>query len=220
MPGMETVPTAHAHRDVCALFLRVCRRLGCKRRHNALPHLCLTDLGVFIRSFLWGGGPGGLFWRLACGSLSPLPHLPRAPHSATSSILLGIALLSDVLLPQSIRCDRARPQSQASRFPLPSSTTSPFPRLPEPMAAPVSRTPSSPAIVPSHPGHHSSSSSLSTSGGGAGASAVASPFGGTVGAAGRGTVSAYAHPDALKRAHPGAVACVAIVGKAVSAYFC
>jgi hypothetical protein len=33
-------------------------------------------------------------------------------------------------------------------------------------------------------------------------------------------VSAYAHPDALKRAHPGAVACVAIVGKAVSGSVC
>ena len=37
-PGMEAVPSAHAHRDVCALFLRVCGRLGYNRA-TVLAHL-------------------------------------------------------------------------------------------------------------------------------------------------------------------------------------
>jgi hypothetical protein len=158
--------------------------------------------------------------RVAVSSASPSPRTPLRHELNVTQYCLHVPYLSDVLLLQSIRCDRARPQSQASK-PIPVAFLDHFSLSTfEPMAAPVSRTPSSPAIVPSHPGHHSSSSSSSTTGGGAGASAVASPFGGTVGTAGRGTVSAYAHPDALKRAHPGAVACVAIVGKAVSGSVC
>ncbi len=37
-PDVEAVPSAHAHRNVCALFLRVCRRLGYNRA-TVLAHL-------------------------------------------------------------------------------------------------------------------------------------------------------------------------------------
>jgi hypothetical protein len=85
------------------------------------------------------------------------------------------------------------------------------------MAAPppTGRVPSSPAIVPAHASHGSASSLPSTFSPPGAGGAYASPFGGTVGSAGRGSLSAYAHPDALQRAHPSAVACVAIVGKSV-----